>query len=646
MHKNILAVGITILILSVAVAPSSAFIINGNISTYNEFLLTPFTTRQIIEKPIGNIKLIENNDNKDNELNYQPFENIIPVKNHKNVIDYIGKSWILYPTDDTFIEKYYPDENHGSLNFFKVGWSSYGNYDYDSLLKFDLSSITSDKKVFAKLYLYYYDYYERGYEVDFNIYRVTSDWDEDNVTWNKQPSKVTISTDTLIVPWYPGVWLEFDVTEDVQGFIEGIYNNYGWLISDNDYCSSTERWIQFFSKENGNFTPYLVVKEPATIYVDDDNIEGPWNGTKEYPFQRIQDGIDNSFSGDTVYVYNGTYHESITIYIDKINLIGESKKDTIILSETERWAVLVRNRYYGITISGFTISTGSNNGKGYAGIVLDALSYDNYVTDNIIVNNKEGILLWVFANHNYILNNTIFFYHKQDTIIILLPIGIDLSDRNFGNIVSNNTIKDVNYGIYMGGESHYNSICYNDISNTNTGIYLNNLFPYNNISNNLLKNNYYGIYARLIGNNNSISRNTIIENEYGILIRGVYYSYIFENVIDSNSCGLFCTEGDGRVLENLHVYKNNFTNNKYEGGININCAKNCEVFCNNFINNKRNAKFLTYIGYRTKWYNNYWDDLKGSSYKIFGRMGLFIFHPFPWINIDWHPAKEPYDIGV
>ena len=28
-----------------------------------------------------------------------------------------------------------------------------------------------------------------------------------------------------------------------------------------------------------------------TIYVDDDNIVGPWDGTIEYPFNKIQDGV-------------------------------------------------------------------------------------------------------------------------------------------------------------------------------------------------------------------------------------------------------------------------------------------------------------------------------------------------------------------
>ena len=31
-----------------------------------------------------------------------------------------------------------------------------------------------------------------------------------------------------------------------------------------------------------------------TIYVDDDNTQGPWDGTAEHPFQNIQDGINHA----------------------------------------------------------------------------------------------------------------------------------------------------------------------------------------------------------------------------------------------------------------------------------------------------------------------------------------------------------------
>ena len=297
-----LLTGVIIIFINLTSVNSSAIIINDDISTNNEFLLTNLITRHINEKPTENIELIENYPYKDNESNYQPFEKIIPIKNHKNVNDFKGNSRIFYPTDDTYIEKSNPNKNHGSLNYFSVATSYNGYYDYDSLLRFNLSSINPHKEIFAKLYIYYYYCFDKGFKAEYSLYRVVSDWDEDNVTWNNKPSYVSTPTDTLIVPFDTGVWLEFDVTEDVRNFIDGKYINYGWIISDDDYCSQWTDLRQSFiySKEfsNGKFIPYLVVNEPETIYVDDDNVNGPWNGTKEYPFQNIQDGLDNCFCGD------------------------------------------------------------------------------------------------------------------------------------------------------------------------------------------------------------------------------------------------------------------------------------------------------------------------------------------------------------
>ena len=50
-----------------------------------------------------------------------------------------------------------------------------------------------------------------------------------------------------------------------------------------------------------------------TIYVDDDNTQGPWDGTMEHPYQHIQDAIDNSSVGNTIEVFSGTYIENIRI---------------------------------------------------------------------------------------------------------------------------------------------------------------------------------------------------------------------------------------------------------------------------------------------------------------------------------------------
>jgi len=67
-----------------------------------------------------------------------------------------------------------------------------------------------------------------------------------------------------------------------------------------------------------------------TIYVDDDNTNGPWDGTQEHPYQHVQAGIDNASDGDIVFVKNGTYTEHITI--DKqINLQGEIRTRRLLM---------------------------------------------------------------------------------------------------------------------------------------------------------------------------------------------------------------------------------------------------------------------------------------------------------------------------
>src|SRR5512137_1490447 len=68
-----------------------------------------------------------------------------------------------------------------------------------------------------------------------------------------------------------------------------------------------------------------------TIYVDDNNIDGPWDGTLDHPYLSIQDGVNASHNGDTVFVFNGYYHE--TTVNRTVNLLGESKEQTIIINE-------------------------------------------------------------------------------------------------------------------------------------------------------------------------------------------------------------------------------------------------------------------------------------------------------------------------
>ena len=75
---------------------------------------------------------------------------------------------------------------------------------------------------------------------------------------------------------------------------------------------------------------YNEIKFPRNIiYVDDNNTQGPWNGSIDYPYQYIQDAINNSTNDDLIYVFSGLYFENFII--DKrLTLIGENESKTII----------------------------------------------------------------------------------------------------------------------------------------------------------------------------------------------------------------------------------------------------------------------------------------------------------------------------
>ncbi|NIQ74324.1 MAG: hypothetical protein GWO08_06925, partial [Gammaproteobacteria bacterium] len=84
-----------------------------------------------------------------------------------------------------------------------------------------------------------------------------------------------------------------------------------------------------------------VKAEAKVIYVDAKNT-GFEDGSKEYPYNTIKEGINAADPGYTVFVYNGTYHEwSIVLDKDDLSLIGENKGDTIIDGMNFGWILTI-----------------------------------------------------------------------------------------------------------------------------------------------------------------------------------------------------------------------------------------------------------------------------------------------------------------
>ncbi|HUT00330.1 MAG TPA: right-handed parallel beta-helix repeat-containing protein [Candidatus Thermoplasmatota archaeon] len=125
----------------------------------------------------------------------------------------------------------------------------------------------------------------------------------------------------------------------------------------------------------------------TTIYVDDSNTQGPWNGSYEHPYQYITEGILHATDGDTVYVFNGLYNE--TILLNKsIYFRGQQQENTIIDGQNTGLVISVTSD--NVNIRKFTIRN-SGGYEGNAGIAV--FSNTTTITECTIYRTRTGILV-------------------------------------------------------------------------------------------------------------------------------------------------------------------------------------------------------------------------------------------------------------
>lgn len=346
----------------------------------------------------------------------------------------------------------------------------------------------------------------------------------------------------------------------------------------------------------------MVAERPVlieTIYVDDDNTDGPWDGTQEHPYQYIQDAIDVASDGDTVFVYNGTYFEHHLLIEKTINLVGKDKNTTII-DFRGREGRHIKVFAHGVKIKNFTIQ--NDSGISY-GIFIERAS--NVEISNNIFKHIFMAVFDVLSSNNAIFDNIF-----QDNIF---GIGTVASS----SLIKNNIFVDNTFGVHL---QYFEGVV--------EGNFITTLDEEPD-------DDTWGIVLRMS------SESSIIGNNISVVTTGITVNgFSFRNTIENN---VINNVWDGFQVSDLSVF-NTFSNNHIANARVYGIRSYASFFNrfekNNFINNNQDVYFDKAFMNRFK--SNYWDTWDGSGPMIIDTGG----YSQPTFNIDWRPAKIPYEIPI
>jgi parallel beta-helix repeat protein len=382
---------------------------------------------------------------------------------------------------------------------------------------------------------------------------------------------------------------------------------------------------------NGTIIPYI---RGNTLFVGG-------NGSGNYT--TIQSAIDDANNGDTVFVYDDSspYYENVIV--DKsISLVGEDKDSTVINAKYKGTPITITADNCQVSEFSILNCQGSLNDWDFALIKIISSNHviiqDNIIYEGHIEYNDWFAAIEIFdSTYNTIQDNYI-----SEEELVGRSIGIVLCESS-NNVISGNDISNYIRGISNAGDENSNN---NIISDNHIHLNLRGIFfvynSYNEILNNTIEYNFgKGVDIR-DSHHNTIKGNVISNNgdngefDCGIMLVSDESSdnIVSDNIISYNKpCGIQIIYSYDNVIT-----RNNFIDNYGEEGTPERWWGNA-YFCN--------PSYTWRFFNMNSWKRNYWSDLSSNIKIIKGSIEFYIIYPIlliNWINIEWNPAKEPYNI--
>lgn len=331
------------------------------------------------------------------------------------------------------------------------------------------------------------------------------------------------------------------------------------------------------------------------------------NGSNNYT--TIQEALSHSNHGDTVFVYDDSspYYEHVRVE-KSIYLIGENKTTTVLDGQHTGDVVLLCAD--NITLQGFTIQNSGDVPKSDAGI--ESRSKGNTISGNNVVRNGR------------------------------YAIGIFLNGSSQTLITDNFISDNGNEGVFL--QDATDCVIQENVftQNGHCAIVV-SLSCNNTIVQNTMANNYAGISIWPGSIGNELAWNLLQHQEYsGVGIwSGANNNHIHHNYLSNNSLyGCIITRARGNIFANNTIWGSN-------EGLHLDMGNTTIIRFNNFVGNNYSAFFKN--SSFNRWKQNYWGDHHGRLPKcIKGTLRL----PWnktiviPWINIDWRPSLQPYNIPL